>query len=272
MKYFLLDLKKLLVLPSYRYSFILIGVIIAFMNAIPLFRNDTTDLSWANLFADSFGVILMISSIAMIIITAQFIAGEYLNRTVQMSLAGGVSRKTFIFGKCFALVKGTYILIIISSLFALLLAAGVSMLLGKFELDHLSFYHVLSSFIFSPLTILPFIMIAFFMTILIRTAVFPIAFLMIYSTIGELLLTAMLGNSRLAKMLDYLPGHIGEPIEAFTTSGISLYKNAAALERLARETGKFSLSPFESIGGIFMYIFIFSTLSFFIFKKQDLSR
>ena len=271
MKYALLDLKKLLFLPSYRYTAMVIVLILSFMNFLPLFRGSE-DLSWANMLTDSFGMILFLTSLGMIITTAQFISGEYINRTAQMNLASGISRAIFILGKAFAIIKATYLMVVITSFIAMILAIFVTLLLGKFDPADGSMFHIMLSLLLSPLKIMPFIFIAFFMTIVLRSSIFPVAFLMLYSTLGELLLTAMLNRTALQKMLYYLPGEIGTPIESITTNKISFVQNTAALERIARESGALPVSPTIGIIGVLLYIVVITLLSYMIFSRQDLSR
>lgn len=272
MRYTILELRKLFSLPSYKYTFVLIALITSFFNVSPFFRKDTSGLSWANLFTDSFGIILFFTMIGMIIATAQFVYGEYTNRTVQMSLAAGVSRGTFIWGKAFAIIEGTYALVVINSLFSLVLAAFVTFILGEFDPTHLSFPHLIASLLLAPLKILPFMFFSFFMTIMLRASTFPIAFLLLYSTLGELLLTGLLARSSIKRVLDFLPGQIGQPIEAITTNGLSLYNNSAALERIARESSQYALTPQVAIAGITLYVVVLCILSYIFFRKQDLSR
>lgn len=272
MNYAVLDIKKLLQLPSYRYTLFLILFVLFFVNIGPIFANEKDTLSWANTFSDSFGVILFVANLGMIVVTAQFLANEYQNGTIQLSLATGVSRKTFIMGKAIALIVGTYILVLITALLAFIAASIIGMIVGSFHTNHMSFSHVGMSLLLTPLKLVPLMFVSFVITILLRSSIFSIASLMLYASLGELLITAMLGKTPLQKLLDYLPGNIGSPLDMITINKISLVNNAAILERIARESETLHVGPALAIAGITVYVLLLCFVAYTILRRQDLSR
>ena len=270
--YYSLEIKKLLYLPTYRYSLLVIAVLMALVSVIYIIGADPKTSSWAMNFTDTFEMMLLFGTVSMIVIAAQFASGEYTRRTVQLAIASGVSRQTYLFAKSVALIVGAFGMVAGLALVGLLLSTAVGLLTGTFVVGDLNLAAVLLALFLSPLKMLPLVFISFFLTVALRSSVFPMSLLIVYSVIGEILLIAIFGGWKYAWILNYFPQRISTPISLVTSDKFVLILNIAAIERNARALEGFNFGTLGAIGGVFIYVGILLGASYLIFVRQDLSR
>ncbi len=268
-RYYCLDIKKLFRFPTFRFSVVLLLVIIGIADLLATVNADQSMFSWIDTFIGSFSAALFFGTLGMIVTAAHFVSSEYNNRTVQIAIATGTSRATFILGKSLSLVTGTYFLVSIAVLFSLLLAAFSGILMGPFTIQNLSLLHFLLTLLLSPLKILPIMFLTFFLAIATRSSILPIAFMLFYTTPGELILASLVLPS---PYKDLLPGQIAKPIDAITTFKMNLLLNTAGQERIARVTADFIFSYWVSISAVLAFVIAMGLLSYVVSRSQDLSR
>ncbi|MHB8842169.1 MAG: hypothetical protein ACYC56_10390 [Candidatus Aquicultor sp.] len=157
----------------------------------------------------------------------------------------------------------------IAALFSLLLAALSGILMGAFVVDNLSFAHFFLTLLLSPLKILPLMFLAFSLAVATRSSILPIAFMLFYTTPGELILASLVLPP---PYKDLLPGQIAKPIDTVTTFKMNLLLNTAGRERAARATADFIFSYWVAITAVLVFVVVMGLLSYMVCRKQDLSR
>ncbi len=189
-----------------------------------------------------------------------------------MSVATGIARRTFTFSKSVTLIFGAYLLVFLAVIASFALSVVFSGIVGSFTMERLSVFHLFLTLLLTPLKILPLMFLGLFLGVLTRSAIFPIASLISYTTLGEPLLTLALPNSSPRALYHFLPGQISNAIDIITIFKIDLILNAAKVERIARTTAEYGMTQWISIYGVLAYTVVFGLLSYTVFRKQDLSR
>ncbi|HZD60637.1 MAG TPA: hypothetical protein VE439_09340 [Anaerolineae bacterium] len=263
------DIKRLSHFPTFRYAIILILIAVALTNILFASDADKATFSWIVTFTDSFNTALYFATLSLIVVAAHYAASEYQNRTVQLSIATGISRGVFIFSKVLALIAGAYSLVFIAGLSSLVISAAIASSMGTFTAKALSLSYFALTLLLSPLKTLPLMFLSFSLAIMARSLILPISLLMFYATLGEIALTSFVLPS---PVKDILPGQIAKPLDTITTFKINLAPNVATIERIATAKSGFEITYWASMEGVLAYVVVLTLCSYIVFRRQDLSR
>lgn len=268
MLYYILEIKKLLRLPSLRYATLFTWCITLFVIFWPLFSTNRNSFSMSETFLSSFRLIIFCGYLLMTLVTVQYIYGEFLNRTAQMNLAFGISRFKFLYAKALSLITATYIMLFILSITSFILTSIVALILNKFELGSVHYGYLTLSLLLAPLKFFPFMFMAFFLTVVFRSPILPISVTLFYALVGEPLLDFALRGGRFYKYIDLLPGKALEPLN-YIFEQVDRTQLREVLEFAASRTGT---PTFLGIASSLLYLTSFLLISIYIFKSQDLSK
>jgi ABC-type transport system involved in multi-copper enzyme maturation permease subunit len=269
-RYLILELKKLFRFPTIRKAAYFAWGCAALVAISPLFISGLSSLNWSELFLDAFQLGLFVTNLGMIVTAAQFIAAEYDNRTIDLIVSHGITRKLFIIGKGLALIVGTYAIVLGILFVAFVISSIIGMMNGHFYVGDVSYLHMFSTLLFAPLKVFPMMVISLLLTTFWRTSIFPIAFLVFYASFGELLLTVLMRGTRFANLIPYLPEQIIKPIDSITVYQISNELGFNTLQNVNENMATLSLTTWQSGIGILAYIALCLSLSYLIFSRQDL--
>jgi len=210
---------------------------------------------WQNMafFASIRYMLILPATIIIILIT-----NEYTFKTVRQNIINGLSKSEFLISKL--------LLILLISVIMTLILALTSFMIGLFHSDQESVSRLFERFIFMPgffITILSFLIYAFFFGFLLRSTGLTIALFTLYSFIVEPILYFFLKSPLVPenKLYTYLP--VNAVIRVTEYPAIPVLKKVMGLDLQNTVTPGTMLIPL-------VYATVMITIIYLVMKKRDL--
>lgn len=250
-----LEIWKICRLPTYRWVILIVAGLLGLSALWSVYAQQRLGYQVTDGWFDMLTVTIAVGNLGLLVVAAQFISGEYSQRTLQLTLASGMSRRQYAFNKALALVAASYLLVDGLLIVITVLTVVLGLLQGDTSFLMLPWGWLILGLLLLPLANAPLLLGAMWVTTVTRSNVVTIAVLMVYSTVGEFLLHLGLLRSPLAPAADYLPGKVGQDI----VTGVL-------------ETDSYLSAIILAVLGIVSYVCLFTLGSWWHLQRQDLSR
>lgn len=212
-----------------------------------------------------------LGGLLVVILVSMVVAQEYNWDTFSLWLRQGVSRDTVLLAKFITLLTGVVLLTLTPLVAGGIVSAFMTpSIAGELDFGSVDFGEVALSALRTAYTLVPYLSLTFLFAILTRSLAFSIGVGVGYALIIEGLVSQimMLVGGIPAKVAMYLPGQMAAAI-AQLNQGIE--QAAMANQEAEGAINLEYLDPTLAAVGIAVYAVIFIGLSFWIFRKQDLT-
>jgi ABC-type transport system involved in multi-copper enzyme maturation permease subunit len=208
-----------------------------------------------------------LGGILMIVLVGALVAQEYTWSTLQLWLSRGVPRPVFLGAKFASLLVPAILLVLTALLVGGLISAVFSVhLLGELPFDQVDWGQLAREALQICYSLLPYAALTFFLAVISRSTVVSIGGGLAYTLLFEGIFLQLIGSlgGILGDIGRYLPGGLARGLLA-TDAGITVEigdGSAAAMTYL---------EPGIAAIGIALYVLAFFSLSWLIFRRQDLT-
>ncbi len=226
-------------------------------------------LTWPTGLTGSIGIAAgpNLGGILMIVLVGALVAQEYTWSTLQLWLSRGIPRSVFLGAKFASLLVPAILLVLTALLVGGLISAVISVhLLGALPFDQVDWGQLGREALVICYSLLPYAAMTFFLAVMSRSSVVSIGGGLAYTLLFEGIALQLIGSlgGILGEIGRYLPGGLARGLLA-TDAGISVEIGDAPAAVVTY------FEPGIAAIGIALYVLVFISLSWLIFRRQDLT-